>query len=167
MINQWNIAVSLWKSWKFVSCNPMRPTLGENLKVIICNIIYGSFHTKKSHTAIEKWKITFKNLHFTGIIDHNDGHPCYILKGSCHLYYAMKMHMGMAILVGSTHWSSYEIGLFVKGFFKFVMLLVYHFSHKPLLIRGIHAIGFQFLSLFTFSIISFKVLSKLHGWLII
>jgi hypothetical protein len=46
-------------------------------------------------------------------------------------------------------------------------LWVYYFSHKPLHIGGLHAKGFQFLSLFSFPLISFDVFSKLHGWVII
>ena len=65
-------------------------TLGKNCKGTIYNIFYGTCFTKKSCTALEKWKINF----------------------------------------------------------LFVVLLVYHFSHKPLHIGGLHAKEFQFLSLF-------------------
>ena len=54
---------------------------------------------------------------------------------------------GMVMLVES-HWSSYKLGQFVTFFFKFVVLSVYHFSHKPLHIGGLHVKGFQLFSLF-------------------
>ena len=51
--------------------------------------------------------------------------------------------------------------------FLFEVLWVYYFSHKPLHIGGLHQKDFNFWAFLSFSLISFDMLSKLHGWVII
>ena len=79
----------------------------------------------------------------------------------------MKMPMGHGHLCWKSLIFIWDRWVCEGFFFKFVVLWVYYFSHKPLQIGGLHAKGFQFLSLFLFSLISFAVLSKLHGWVVI
>ena len=126
-------------------------TLVANCTGTIYNLIYGTCFTKKSRASHkENWKILFINqifIHFVKFLITMVT-PMSVPKKvmlSCNMPW--RCPWGMVMFVES-HWSSYELGLFVKVFFKFVVLSVYHFSHKPLHIGGLRVKGFQFLSLF-------------------
>ena len=127
-------------------------------------------HKKKPFLALEKWFIYFYNKnfesHFGNLVWHGNPHVC-----AKYRHLIRKIWQGYSHELGHLAWKPWTFkdgSPFCEDFFKIIFVfLVYHFSWKLVHIKGLHAKGLHFLTLFLFSFTFCKMGLTLSAWLFI